>query len=74
MYILINIYTNQAIISESILIWAGSQTLMESSRVYMSLYRLIIEPSFLFTNNPFNNQVEHESSLVKLISSKFASS
>jgi hypothetical protein len=29
------------------------------------MYRLIFELSFVFTNDPFNNQVEHELSLVK---------
>lgn len=30
----------------------------ESSRVYTSLCRLIIDHSFVFMNDPFNNQVE----------------
>jgi hypothetical protein len=67
MYILINIY-------ESSLIRACSRTLTESSRVYTSLYRLIIELSFVFTNDSYNNRFEHESSLVEPIPSMFTSS
>jgi hypothetical protein len=57
------IYTSQALISESILIRAGSRPLIESSRVYISLCRSIIEHIFVFTNGSFNNRFEHESSL-----------
>jgi hypothetical protein len=46
----------------------------ELSRVYTNSYRLIIESNFVFTNGSFNNQFEHESSLVELIPSKLTSS
>jgi hypothetical protein len=42
----IYIYTSRALINESILIRAGSRALIESSRVYTSLHRLIIEFDF----------------------------
>jgi hypothetical protein len=42
--------------------------------VYMSMYHLIIEPSFVFTNNPFNNRVEYELSLIEPIPNKLANS
>jgi hypothetical protein len=58
MYILINIYTSRVIISELILIRTGLRTLIEFSRVYTSLYRLIIKSNFVFTNSLFNNRVE----------------
>jgi len=59
---------------ESILIRAGSRVLIESSRVYTSLHRLIIEFDFVFTSNSFNNRFKHESSLFEPISSKLMSS
>jgi hypothetical protein len=44
--IYIYIYTSRALINESILMRAGSRALVESSRVYTSLHRLIIEFDF----------------------------
>jgi hypothetical protein len=61
-------------IFESIFIRTGSQASIESRQIYTSLFRLIIELDFVFTNSSFNNQFEHESSLVKPISSKLISS
>jgi tRNA C32,U32 (ribose-2'-O)-methylase TrmJ len=52
---LIYIYTSRALINESILIRVGSRALIESSRVYTSLHRLINEFDFVFTNSLFNN-------------------
>jgi hypothetical protein len=60
---------SQALINESILIRMGSRILIESSRIYTSLYRLIIEFDFVFRTNLFNNRFEHESNLLELISS-----
>jgi hypothetical protein len=56
------------------LIRVASRALIESSRVYTSLHRLIIEPNSVFMNSSFNNQFEHESSLFKAISSKLTNS
>jgi len=64
----------RALISESIFIRAGSQALTDSSRVYTILYRLIIKPSFVFTNGSFNNRFEYDSCLMEPILSKLASS
>jgi hypothetical protein len=69
LYIYIYIY-----IYESILIRAGSRALIGSSRVYTSLYRLIIELNFVFTTSSFNNRIEHKSNLFEPISSKLTSS
>jgi hypothetical protein len=67
LYIYIYIY-------KLILIRAGSRALIESSRVYTSLYRFIIKLNFVFTCSSFNNRFEHESSLFELTSSKLTSS
>jgi tRNA C32,U32 (ribose-2'-O)-methylase TrmJ len=73
-HIYIYTYTSRALINESILIRAGSRVLIESSRVYTSLHRLIIEFDFVFTSSSFNNRFEYESSLSEPISSKLTSS
>jgi hypothetical protein len=70
----IYIYMSRIIINELILIRVGLRVLIESSQVYTSLHRLIIEFDFLFTSNSFNNQFENESSLFEPISSKLTSS
>jgi hypothetical protein len=67
------IYLSQALINESIFIQADLRVLIESSRVYMSLYCLIIEPNFVFTNSSFDNRFKYKSNLFELISSKFKS-
>jgi hypothetical protein len=57
------IYMSRALINKSILIRAGLGALIESSRVYTSLHRLIIESNSVFTNSLFNNRFEYESNL-----------
>jgi len=51
------------------------RTLIEQSRTefYTSMYRAIIESSFILTNNSFDNQVELELSFTELKSSEFTS-
>jgi hypothetical protein len=43
-----------------------SRTLNEQAGFYTSMYRLIIEYSFMFTNDSFNNRVVYKLNLNKL--------
>jgi hypothetical protein len=69
LYIYIYIYTHESsLTSESMLIWISLQTLNKSSQVYISMYYLIIEFSFMFINESTTHlkiKSKYKSSLVE---------